>query len=342
MIWLTWRQLRAQLVAVYVLVATACLVLLVSGPRIAALARKKVDVYDALTSGDRFVYYAGIAVLAVAPAVIGIFWGAPLVARELEGGTHRLTWNQSVTRSTWLAVKLASSLCAAALAVGLLSAAVTWWAKPLDGATGNQRGSLYPHLTPISFAMRGIVPIGYAVFALLLGTACGLLLRRSIPAMALTLAIYVVVQVAVPLWVRPHLLPPTVASVTISLSTLDALGSTGSGPVQVRLHTADRDDWILSNQTVDGAGHPVALPSWFRGCTPPPSSAASSSTRRNADAVGLDTCFRRLTSAGYHQRVVYQPASRFWPLQWAETGLYLVVSALLAAFSFWWTRSRLT
>ena len=43
----------------------------------------------------------------IAPAIVGIFWGAPLIARELETGTHRLVWNQTVTRTGWLATKLA-------------------------------------------------------------------------------------------------------------------------------------------------------------------------------------------------------------------------------------------
>ena len=29
------------------------------------------------------------------PALIGIFWGAPLIARELESCTYRLSWTQS-------------------------------------------------------------------------------------------------------------------------------------------------------------------------------------------------------------------------------------------------------
>ena len=45
--------------------------------------------------------------MAVVPAVVGAFWGAPLVARELEAGTHRLAWNQAVTRTRWLTTKLA-------------------------------------------------------------------------------------------------------------------------------------------------------------------------------------------------------------------------------------------
>ena len=43
------------------------------------------------------------------PAVIGAFWGAPLISRGLEAGTFRLAWNQSVTRTRWTLVKLASS-----------------------------------------------------------------------------------------------------------------------------------------------------------------------------------------------------------------------------------------
>ena len=106
MIWLTWRQFRAQLVAVYALVAAACVVLAVTGPALARLAHRNTDVYDVLTSNDRLFYNGGLAVLAVAPAVLGIFWGAPLVAREIETGTYRLVWGQSVTRGRWLAAKL--------------------------------------------------------------------------------------------------------------------------------------------------------------------------------------------------------------------------------------------
>ncbi len=229
MIWLTWRQCRTQFIAVFGLVAAACVWLAITGPSLARLAHRNEDVYDVLTSNDRLLFNGGIAVLAVAPAVIGIFWGAPLVARELETGTYRLAWNQSVTRSRWLAVKLGFSVLATAVAVGILTTAITWWAHPIDGARGSQHGSLASRLTPISFAMRGIVPVGYAVFALLLGTLIGLILRRSVPAMALTLAIYVIVQIAVPLWVRPHLVPPTTTLMVISPATLDGISTDGSG-----------------------------------------------------------------------------------------------------------------
>lgn len=342
MIWLTWRQFRTQFIAVYGIVAAICVWLAVTGPGLARLAHRNEDVYDLLTSNDRLLFNGGIAVLAVAPAVIGIFWGAPLVARELETGTYRLAWNQSVTRGRWLAAKLGLSILAIAVAVGILTTAITWWAHPLDGATGSQNGSLASRLTPISFAMRGVVPVGYAVFALLLGSLIGLILRRSVPAMALTLAIYVFVQVAVPLWIRPHLVPPTTTSMVISRATLDGISADGSGPFKITTH-ADRGDWILTNQTVDAHGRAAALPSWFSECLPPPGAGQSGSkVEVNPRAGTLDACFTRLTDEGYRQRLVYQPHDHFWRLQWAETGLYLAASTLLAGLSFRWTRRRLS
>ncbi|EMF27929.1 hypothetical protein ACPCIX_05780 [Streptomyces pseudogriseolus] len=40
--------------------------------------------------------------------------------------------------------------------------------------------------------------------------------------------------------------------------------------------------------------------------------------------------------------VTYQPAGHFWALQWAETGLYLGRTLLLAGFCAWWIRRRVT
>jgi hypothetical protein len=344
MIWLTWRQFRAQLTAVLGLVAAICIWLGVTGPRLAGLAHRNKDFYDLLTDNDRMLYNGGLAVLAVAPALLGIFWGAPLVARELETGTYRLAWNQSVTRGRWLAAKLGLSVLASAVVVGILTLAITWWAHPIDGAQGAQRGSLPSRMTPVSFAMRGVVPIGYAVFALLLGTLIGLVLRRSVAAMALTLAIYVFIQIAVPLWVRPHLIPPTTTSVVISDTTLDGITSDGSGPFQITAHTTDPRNWILSNQTVDADGHAAKLPSWFADCLPaPPGRAEPGGTIEVSPGPGtMDKCFTRLTDEGYRQRVVYQPFSHFWRLQWAELGLYLAASGLLAGLSFFWVRKRVS
>jgi ABC-type transport system involved in multi-copper enzyme maturation permease subunit len=346
MIWLTWRQFRIQAAAVYAAVAAVALVLAITGPRLLDLARIDANVFDRLTRADRNLFYAGIVVMAVTPAIIGAFWGAPLVARELEAGTHRLVWNQTVTRTRWLATKLGVATLAAAVAVGMLTLAISWWSDAIDGALSSTHGGLPSRLTPVTFAMRGIAPIGYAVFAVVLGVTVGVLLRRSLPAMAITLAVFTFVQIAMPLWVRPHLMTPAQQTVTFTRSRLDSITITDNGagaPMRLSVNTGGAGDWVLSNQTVDAAGQAAALPSWMSDCLPPPPSAAQASGPVKAPAIdNLDSCFDRLTAEGYRQRLVYQPADRFWALQWAETGLFLALSGLLTGFCFWWIRHRLT
>jgi ABC-type transport system involved in multi-copper enzyme maturation permease subunit len=340
-IWLSWRQLRIQAAAAAVGVLAAAIVLAVTGPHLADLTG---TVFDQLTRADRFLYFAGIVTVAVAPALLGAFWGAPLVARELEGGTQRLVWTQSVTRGRWLASRLGLAVLAAAVAMGVLTLAVTWWASPLDGVQSNTHGSLPARLTPVAFSMRGIVPVAYGVFAVALGVAIGAVLRRSLAAMAITLAVYVFVQIAVPIWVRPHLVPPVRETVTVSTQTLDGIGLRGAGPNPVAVltaHTADPKDWVIVNRTLDASGRPVnTLPSWFPQCLPGPSEDGPS--RAAVGKSALEGCLSRLSAEGYRQQLVYQPASRFWALQWAETGFFLALSALLAWFSLWWVRRRLT
>ena len=58
------------------------------------------------------------------------------------------------------------------------------------------------------FAARGVAPLGYAAFAFALGVTAGVLLRRTLPAMAVTLVVFAAVQVLVPVFVRPHVVPP--------------------------------------------------------------------------------------------------------------------------------------
>ena len=349
MTWLTWRQLRTQTAVVYAAVAAVAVLALVTGPRLADLARSNPNVFDLISRGDRNLFYAGIALLAVVPAVIGAFWGAPMVARELETGSYRLVWAQSITRTRWLATKLGLTSAAAVVAVGALSWVVTWWSAPLDGAVSSTHGGLPARLTPVAFAMRGLDPVAWTVFALVLGVAVGLVLRRSLPAIAVTLALVVVAQVAVPLWVRPHLATPVTKTVTFSTGrdgqpgTLDGIAADSSGrPVSITVTTGGHGDWVISNRTLGANGRPAQLPAWLQGCLPGPPVPGAAQTATVVEAGTVDSCLHRLTAEGYRQRVVYQPASRFWALQWAETALLLVVSGLLTAFCFWWTRRRLT
>jgi hypothetical protein len=152
------------------------------------------------------------------------YWGAPLIARELETGTSRLTWNQSITRARWLTVKLALTGVAAMAVTEGFSLLQAWWAAPISRATGlGGSVSVFSggRFSPFVFATGGIAPVGYAAFGFALGVTAGLLIRRAVPAMALTLVIFAAVQVVMPLWVRPHLFPSdqTIAAIESTHAT---------------------------------------------------------------------------------------------------------------------------
>jgi hypothetical protein len=194
MIWLTWRQFRGAAAMMAAALAVLAALLALTGPGladdyatgIAACTTQADGCSDFASNFFQDHLYAHIAVTAVVlilPTLIGLFWGAPLLTRELEAGTHRLVWNQSITRIRWLAVKLAVTGLAAVTAAGLGSLAVTWWSSPIDQTAAN-----VPTMGPIVYAARGVAPIAYAVFAFALGVTIGMLVRRTLPAMAITLA----------------------------------------------------------------------------------------------------------------------------------------------------------
>ncbi|HTX01443.1 MAG TPA: hypothetical protein VMD59_21845 [Acidimicrobiales bacterium] len=41
-----------------------------------------------------------------------------------------------------------------------------------------------------------------------------------------------------------------------------------------------------------------------------------------------------------HTVVTYQPGSRFWPLQWAEMGIYLAAAVAICVLAGWWLRHQ--
>ena len=78
--------------------------------------------------------------LYAVPAIMGLFWGAPLVTREFEAGTFRLAWGQSIARARWMIVKLGLIGVAAMATAGLISLMTGWWATPLYAAARRKRG----------------------------------------------------------------------------------------------------------------------------------------------------------------------------------------------------------
>jgi len=347
MIWLTWRQFRLQAVVIFTAVLMIGFLLLLTGPDLLHTYQvNKPGFLDQLEfqQWNKRLYFVGLVAAYAAPPLIGAFWGAPLVARELEAGTHRLVWTQSISRTRWLLTKLALSGGAAVVVTGLLSLAVTRWSDPIDDAVGSGQdtNSFMPRLWPAVFAARGLVPIGYTVFAFSLGVAIGIVVRRSLVAVALTLALVIAVQIISPLLLRPHLLTPATTTVTVTTETMRGIEIHGSPSdpqvMGLEVKAGGPGDWKLSDQTVNAAG--VAqkfLPSWFGACAPAPPGVESKQPRQS-----LESCFSRLADEGYRQKITYVPASRFWDLQWRETGFFVALAFLLAGFSFWRIRRDLT
>lgn len=92
--------------------------------------------------------------------------------------------------------------------------------------------------------------------------------------------------------------------------------------------------WVTAQQTLNAAGRPASVPSSFADCL---------RTESGPPAMEqVDGCFADLGALGYEQQVTYQPAGNFWPLQWAETGLYLGLASALTGFCAWWIRRRVT
>ncbi len=352
MIRLTWRQFQYQAaVAVALLVAVLILFATTRGnvdhlytvfTKANALCRNNPDcpgVGIQLSRLDQLLELIGTA-LVVVPALIGVFWGAPLIAREFENGTHRLAWTQSVTRTRWLASKLAVVGLASVVATGLLSLLVTWWQSPIDRAHMDRFGSGL-------FGMRNITPMGYAAFGLVLGVVFGLLIRRTLPAMAATIFSFLAVRMTFTYVVRPNIFSPRHKTFALDPNNM-GFGSTNGGPATLMPNSPNLPNaWVYSTHVVDSAGNALTPATVATTCPtlPFPSghpAPIGTSTRIRVAAPGgvqdaLHDCVTKL-SATYHQVVTYQPANRYWTLQWGETVVYFAAAAAIAAFCFWWIR----
>ena len=322
MIRFTWLRFRMQAAVAFGALAILAVVLAVTGFLLAHAYDTTVGPcklhHDCAAALSAFPSNTDLSLrnlldllVVVTPGLIGMFWGAPLVAREFETGTFRLAWTQGITRTRWLAVKIGVVGAVSMAVAGLLSLMVTWWSGPIEKVNADR-------LTPGVFHAGGIAPVGYAAFAFALGVAAGVLIRRTLPAMAVTLAIFAAVQIVVPL-ARPHLIAPVRAVSSLNVASLTTTGVHDNGSLFVQTQPEIPGAWILSSQIITPAGLPAA------------SEPATKACGEDGSAQGCDAYVQSLH---LRQTVTYQPAGRYWPLQWYETGLYLTVALILAGLCF--------
>ena len=234
----------------------------------------------------------------VVPLLFGLFWGAPLLAKELEDGTQNLAWTQGVSRRRWLRANVVSALVAAALWGAALTALVSWWRIP-ENALGSRFSA---------FDIQGVAPIAYAVFAVALGIAVGSVIRRVLPAIATTLGVFVGLRVLISTYLRPHY--ETAITGVFPIGSPKSLGPPGS--------------WILSTGFVGPSGRiftDFSLADLPAAC-------------RRIFIGGGGISAKCVGSHGFKQLVTYQPDSRFWAFQGIESGLFLIVAAGLVALGY--------
>jgi hypothetical protein len=215
---------------------------------------------------------------------------------------------QSVTRKHWLTVKAGWLLLAAAAWGGAVSALVTWWSGP-DNALQHDA------FQPGRFDIQGIVPVGYALFAVALGIAAGTLARSTLAALAVTLGVFVAVRLVIAEYVRAHYM--TAVTTTYNLLTG---GYTPPGSyLQVNQGTL-----TPGGQVSDAPG--LMINGKF--LTDVPSVCGSL-----VDQGPPSRVISCVSAHGYREFVTYQPASRYWAFQGIETGIFVLLAAGLIAMT---------
>ena len=322
MIWLTWRQHRIEAAIVLGALALLAALLIVTGMDMRTSYQQlgiatclnqlepSLNCMDALRAfRDQYSPWVFASEwLNLIPALLGILIGAPLAARELEHGTQRLAWTQSVTRWRWLAVKLLLVVGGCLVVAAALALLLSWWRAPWDTLAGRFSGG---------FDFEGPVLAGYVLFAVALAVAAGALLRRAIPAMVVTLASFLVVRLPVEFHLRPYYQPPLTVTFDVASSAAAA------GP---RLSNAD---WEVNSHFVDHAGHQLADQQVYSACL-----SGFNSTK--------DTFLQCVHAHGWLLAEVYQPSDRYWTFQAIETAIFVALALALLGLTVYWVRSRLS
>jgi hypothetical protein len=237
------------------------------------------------------------------PVLLGAFVGAPLLAREFESGTYRFAWTQGAGRTRWVVSTLVLPATALTAAIGAFTALFSWYFRPFlaDGQVSE--------MLPLAFALLGVALAAWTLFAFATAAFLGTLIRRTVPAMAITLVVYIALAIATAVAIRPHYLTPVAEQGWNGKPSAGwVISSWAKGPHGQLLSQAALNDLHIP-ASVQNSRSPDALTNW-------------------------------LTQHGYTLWQSVQPDSRFWSFQLIEGGWLLAVSALLIAGTVWLVRRR--
>jgi hypothetical protein len=320
--WVAWRRYRTVLVAALGVLALFAIFLIIDGERIRSgftTYRSCIPVNSAVCqfAWENFRSSAGNvglngALLLFLPGLIGVFAGAPTLARDLETGTFRYAWTQGVGRTRWAVAVLAPGAVGVAAIMGAFGALVAWHNQPL-AATG-----ITPRLHATAFPVTGLAVAGWALLGFALGVAAGLFWRRVVPAMATAFAAWFGLAFLAAEVLRPNYLAPLR---TTSRQVADQDLTLG----QWWTRNGHRVSTSQINNVLSGVGIPTDGGK---------SHAQPGGVPANTDPV------QYLLQHGYQQVTRYQPDRRYWTFQWIEFGWLLTLSVLLLVGTIWLLRRR--
>lgn len=297
-VWLTWHQQKWTIITSILLAALFCFILLATNWILTSFSACTHGTSPICMTSHGSTINIGvleIRALAILPGLVAVFWGAPLVSREFEMGTHVVAWGQDVSPGRWLLLKTLVLTCVS----GILALAIGLAARPLNSTLLRVRAQTGDSaFNSLHFEANVPMIVPYTVLALVLGIAAGALIRRVLPAIAAAAVAFTAIRFGLATWARPHYLP--------SAHTVAPLSS--SGP-QVGRNAL----LLVDNQYGTRGGSPRAIPS-----------------ECSAVATSIHHFYACLKQHGISARVsLFQPASRLHSFEIIETGICVIAAGLI-------------
>jgi ABC-type transport system involved in multi-copper enzyme maturation permease subunit len=301
--WLVWRQHRA---AYWTLLAAATVAVAVM-----VYQRQQMmtylDGYDYphLKDGweekfDQAPLNSVAQLLHVLPVLIGVFIGAPLLAGDLESGTAKLVSAQSVSRVRWISTKLGVTALVVVVCTTVVSAAFTWWWSPV-----NSSSYVLSWFAAAGFDSSGPMPVALTLLNVVAGAAIGMLLRRTLLSMVVTLGF------AAALWLVWSHFRLSLGNVVTLTTHNGVLGENSYPDMPDSAYLVDQSYLTASGDTIGWGNCNEATEKAMNACL----------------VVGWS--------------MDYIPMSQFSGMQWLGASILLALTAGIAAFIILWGRKRL-
>jgi hypothetical protein len=333
--WVTWRQHRATLIGLGVFAALIAAGLLIAGLKVhglndaagrdgcigqSHLTPQCRALLDQLEGGWPVGYASGLYIpLALVPVAVGVFLGAPLLAREYGTGTTRFAWTQSMGRTRLTVTKIVLLLLAVLVADAVLGWLAQWSTAPIVAGSAE----VHDRWQPALFGTTPVTEAGAAGLAYGFGVLAGAVTRRVVPAMASTAVVTIAVAGLAYDQLHYRLL-----GLGLHQSADQALGGGGGVGYSGRLVDLHRvfgfgvggpsGAWVDQGWYAGPDGHPL---NW-------------------AQLTKLWSSPRLMSYRHETFQVTWQPLGRYWLFQFSQGGAELLLALLLGMLAIWLVRRR--